>query len=93
VKELARQRIAAVWLGLVVATLVSWRLGADHSSSGDAGRAAATTGVLVLAFGKVRFVGLDFMELRRAPLALRLIFEAWVLIVLTTLVVLYLTSR
>ncbi len=37
--------------------------------------------ILAIAFWKVRIVALDFMELRRAPRALRGIMEAWILIV------------
>jgi len=35
--------------------------------------------VIFLAFLKVRWVLLDFMELRSAPTKLRLLFEAWVI--------------
>lgn len=89
---LARHRSTAVWLALVVATLVSWLLGAHHDFGGGTARTLATTGVLIVAFVKVRFVGLDFMELRAAPLALRMCFEAWIAVVLPVLVTLYLAG-
>jgi hypothetical protein len=38
---------------------------------------------------KARLIGLEFMELRRAPLALRLAFELWVLVVCAGLLGLY----
>ena len=78
------RRITAVWLLLVVATLFSWEsahVGRDHR--------LATGAVLVIAFIKVRFVGLEFMELRVAPLPLRLIFEAWVVLACAALLILY----
>jgi hypothetical protein len=76
-----RTRAAAVWAGLVLASLVSFWLGTDHGFSGADGRRAGTAIVLAIAFVKIRFIGLDFMELRHAPLALRLAFEGWCLIV------------
>lgn len=64
--SLLRARSTLVWLLLVVVTLLSWALGADHG----VGSTVAVV-VLGLAVVKVRFVGLDFMELRTAPLILR----------------------
>lgn len=92
-EQLVRHRTTAVWGGLVLATLVSWALSAEHAWDSETGRTVATVGILAVAFVKVRFVGLDFMELRRAPLPLRLIFEAWVLSVFTVLAVLYVVGR
>jgi hypothetical protein len=78
------RRITAVWLLLVLATLFSWEsahVGQDHR--------LATSIVLVVAFIKARFVGLEFMELRAALLPLRLIFEAWVILACAALLILY----
>lgn len=61
-----------VWAILVVATLVSWAVGSEHGP----GSAVALL-VLGVAMIKVRFVGLDFMELRRAPSLLRAVFESY----------------
>ncbi|WP_375482362.1 cytochrome C oxidase subunit IV family protein [uncultured Mycobacterium sp.] len=71
---LLRARSTIVWLALVVVTLVSWTLGAEHG----VGSGVAVV-VLALAAIKVRFVGLDFMELRSAPSILRAVFEAYCL--------------
>lgn len=69
---LLRARSSLVWIVLVTATLASWALGSHH-------RIGSEVGVVVLAIAlvKVRFVGLDFMELRDAPLVLRGLFEAY----------------
>jgi hypothetical protein len=77
-------RITAVWLILVVATLVSWESARAGSDQG-----LATSAVLAIAFVKVRFIGLEFMELRTAPLPLRLAFELWLLVVCSVLLALY----
>lgn len=69
---LLRARSTWVWALLVVATLVSWAVGADHAT----GSVIAIV-VLGVALIKVRFVGLDFMELRNAPLMLRTVFECY----------------
>lgn len=77
--ELIRSSASAVWAFLVVATVVSWALGTDHGFV-DSTRAASLI-VLVVAFVKVRFVGLYFMELKDAPLPLRALIEAYCLVV------------
>lgn len=77
--ELLRSSATVVWLFLVAATVVSWALGTDHGFVEDT--TAASTIVLVVAFVKVRFVGLYFMELKDAPLPLRALLEIWCLAV------------
>jgi len=72
--DLLRSPISVVWAVLVGATLGSWWLGTDHGlSSHD----VVGSLLLLLAFVKVRFIGLYFMELRHAPTPLRLLFEVW----------------
>ncbi len=77
-QELIFNRLSAIWLGLIGATLLS-----VESVGGlfpGAGASMVTAVVVVVACVKVRFVGLDFMELRHAPLVARLAFEAWVFV-------------
>jgi hypothetical protein len=85
---LLKNRITAVWLGLIAATLISWRIGTDHGVHAS----LATAIVLVVAFVKVRFVGAYFMELRAAPVWLRTAFEAYCLVVCAALIVMYLAA-
>jgi hypothetical protein len=82
---LFRARSTVVWLALVIVTLVSWAVGAEHGVG-----SAVAVFVLGLAAIKVRFVGLDFMELRNAPLLLRGIFEAYCVILWAVLAGMYL---
>lgn len=69
-----RNRVTAVWLFLVVATVVSWMLGTDHGVSSEK---VAGVAVLAIAVVKVRLVGLYFMELRDAPTVLRSMMEVY----------------
>jgi caa(3)-type oxidase subunit IV len=85
---LLRSRISLVWLVLIAATLASWKVGTDHGVHAQ----LATTIVLLVAFIKVRLVGLYFMELREAPLPLRVIFEGYCLVVCTVLIIMYLAA-
>lgn len=82
---LLKNRAGLSWLVLVAATLLSWALGADHGTGSMVGVA-----VLGIAAIKVRLVGLDFMELRHAPIALRAAFEAYCLGLWAVLSALYL---
>src|ERR1700733_6953032 len=83
----SRRRVAAVWLVLVAATLLSWE---SARSSGD--YRLASSAVLLIAFLKARLIGLEFMELRAAPRVLRSIFEAWTVVACAGLLALYLLS-
>jgi heme/copper-type cytochrome/quinol oxidase subunit 4 len=85
---LLKNRISLIWLVLIAATLISWWIGTGDAASPQLGTAA----VFVVVFIKVRLVGLYFMELRDAPLPLRLLFEGYCLIVCTTLLVMYLAA-
>jgi hypothetical protein len=80
-------RITWVWFGLILATGLSWQFG--HGFGFGEKFHYATVAILIITFIKVRFVFLDFMELRTAPLSLRLAFEAWAVLVCGTLIFLY----
>lgn len=83
--SLLRARSTVVWLALVLVTIVSWAVGADH----QLGSGVAVV-VLALAMIKVWFVGLDFMELRNAPMMLRGAFEAYCVVLWLVLAGMYL---
>jgi hypothetical protein len=85
-------RTTAVWLLLIVATLVSWQLGADHGLGSDDDHTASSIFVIVIAIAKVRLVGLYFMELRCAPTVLRALFEAYCAVVGALVVGMYLAA-
>jgi hypothetical protein len=65
-------RAGTSWLVLIAATTVSYALGADHGTG-----SLMAVMVLAIAAIKVRLVGLDFMELRNAPVPLRIAFEGY----------------
>jgi hypothetical protein len=83
--RLFRARYTAVWVVLVVATIVSWAVGHGHGTE-----SAIAVVVLAVAAIKVRFVGLDFMELRDAPFFLRGIFEGYCVALWSVLTAMYL---
>ena len=84
--ELLRRPASLVWLLLMAATVITtWWLSKDAFSA-----VVGTVAIFVIAAYKVRLVLLHFMELRHAPLALRLAFEAWVLGVTAAVLGLYL---
>ena len=80
-----------IWLLLVAATAASWLLGTEQlfGVTAEAVRASGIS-VLLLAFAKVRLVVRYFMEVRHAPLMLKLILDGWIVIVCGTLLGLYL---
>jgi Prokaryotic Cytochrome C oxidase subunit IV len=76
------RRVTLVWILLLGLTLASFIVGIEQG----AGAASAAAVVIIgLALFKVRLIGMHFMDLRVAPLPLRLLFEAYVLAVFATL--------
>lgn len=88
--DLLKSSSTVVWLFLIVATVVSWALGTDHG--GISNLTAASLVILVVAFVKIRFIGLYFMELKDAPIVLRAILEAYCLVVCGVVVGFYLAG-
>ncbi len=85
--SLLRRKITFVWLVLLLATALSWQFG--HGFGFGDRYAYATVAIVIIAFLKARFVFLDFMELRRAPLPLRLAFESWAIVVGSAIIICY----
>ena len=72
-----RERVTWVWLGLMALTcFTTWGLSKDLFSP-----AVAVVGIFLIAAVKVSYVMLDFMELRYAPLPVRVAFQAWPVVV------------
>jgi heme/copper-type cytochrome/quinol oxidase subunit 4 len=72
-----RERVTMVWLGLMMLTCVTtWGLSKDLFTP-----TVGVVGIFVIAAVKVTYVMLDFMELRAAPIPVRIAFQAWPLIV------------
>jgi Prokaryotic Cytochrome C oxidase subunit IV len=83
--RLIPRRALVSWLILVAVTLVSFALGVEHGTG-----AAIVFVVLALTGIKVRLIGLDFMELRHAPIVLRALFEVYCVALWAVLSTLYL---
>ena len=86
-KAQGHSRITRIWLLLLLLTAVSWWLGRaggwpvlGHRNMGLV--------IVVLAFVKIRFVILDFMEVRNAPTAMRAACESWVVAVCAAILIL-----
>lgn len=87
---LLKSKVFLVWLFLCVATAISWWLGTGSFDPNNPDRCVATISLMIVAFIKIRFVGIHFMELGHAPQPLRGIFEAWVILVCACIIGQYL---
>ncbi len=83
----AKTAATPVFAILVIATLISYSVGAEHGVDNNR---VATVLVLTIAFAKAYMVGLYFQELRHAPLWLRTLFRGWCLVGWTAVVGIYL---
>jgi Prokaryotic Cytochrome C oxidase subunit IV len=75
------KRLALWWLALVALTVISLE-GAPSLSN----KALFGVTILVIAFTKVRIVVREFMEVRDAPLPLRLVLDLWGIIICSVLI-------
>jgi len=75
------KRLALVWLVLTLMTLAYIWL--DHSADDDGAYRASTVvtvAAIVIALVKVRIIFREFMEVRHAPVLLRRLTDAWVVL-------------
>lgn len=84
--RLLGDRQTVVWLVLVLATALTATLGLEERG------AAKGVAIALIAIGvvKLRLVAMHFMEVRRAPLPLRLLIEAYAVAVFAALTGIYL---
>ena len=71
-----RSRNTIIWLALMGATIGSFAI--SHDVGWHLGSRALAITAIAITIAKVRYVGLDFMDLRRAPTAFRVLFEVWI---------------
>jgi Prokaryotic Cytochrome C oxidase subunit IV len=84
------RRITLVWIVLLALTFGSFVIGIEQSS-GFAAQAALI--IIGIALFKVRIIGLHYMDLRSAPVGLRMMFEGYLLAVFTALAVIDLVIK
>ncbi|MFA5632223.1 MAG: cytochrome C oxidase subunit IV family protein [Porticoccaceae bacterium] len=88
-KDLVISRTTLIWLLLLGATLLSWEMG--HGIGLDEVKHASIA-IIIVSFVKVRFVMYEFMELREAPLFMRLLTDGWIIATTGVLIMLYVRS-
>ena len=84
--ELLRKPVTIVWAALMLATCaLTWLL-----SKNSVTPEVATVAIMLIAAVKMRLVMRHFMEVRRAPLTLRLVCDGWLLAVTALILTVYL---
>jgi hypothetical protein len=76
-------------VGLSLITLVSWWIGAKHGHEQFELNPAVTFAVLLIAAVKIRLIMREFMEVRHAPVLLCRLTDAWIVIVVASLLGIY----
>jgi heme/copper-type cytochrome/quinol oxidase subunit 4 len=84
--ELLRKPVSIVWAALMLATCATTWLLSKNSVTPE----VATVAIMLIAAVKVRLVMRHFMEVRRAPPALRFVCDGWLLAVTALIVTVYL---
>ncbi len=86
----AAARTTAVWAALSAITVVSWFLAPAHHAEPVTASAPITIAVLVLAVIKTRLIIGEFMEVRTAPVWLKLATDAWLVLLFGAITAIYL---
>jgi hypothetical protein len=74
---LVNQRATYAYAGLLLVTALAFWLTVGHGAASlNEAQSVIWAEVILLAYVKVRWILLDFMELRSAPIRLRLLFES-----------------
>lgn len=89
-RDIVFTKESCVWFFLAALTGLSWMLGDGYGDYELSQYKYITVGIFIVAFFKIRLVIMHFMEIGNAPLAFRLVFEAWVALVCSLLIGLYL---
>jgi hypothetical protein len=84
-------RTTAIWLILVVASFLTWWLGTNESRDLLSDRLMIAV-VVVIAFLKAYFIGMEFMEVRGAPAVLRGLLTGWVCLLAGAITTIYLAQ-
>ena len=92
-KSLVVTKETLVWFVLTLLTCVSWLLADGYQHETVDHYKYFTIGLLLLAFFKVRLVVMHFMEVGRSPIALKGIFELWLVVVPVVIIGLYLKAE
>ena len=87
--KLFADRLVRIWALLVAVTLISSQIGGAAGAARLGSAALVSVLVLGIAFAKAAMVMSTFMELRRAPLALRAIAGVWLVCGLGALLAVY----
>jgi hypothetical protein len=86
----APARLPLTWIALSAITLVSWWIGARHGHGAFEPNAAVSFAVLAIAVVKVRVILREFMEVRHAPVLLRRVTDAWLVLLVAAVTTAYL---
>jgi hypothetical protein len=84
-----RNPLTYLWFFLFIATVASWWLGVGHGADAALSNVIITAVVVLFALIKTRFVMRHYMEVRLAPLWLKLSCDAWLLGLLAMIAVFY----
>ena len=90
--SLLRHPATGVWLLLMLATALSWWFGTNHAPDASQHLLRTTFMLVLIAFVKVSFVIMYFMEVRTAPWALRMIGGVWPVAVGAAILIVYVTA-
>jgi hypothetical protein len=84
------KRITHVWVALSVITVVTWLLGHAETGFGQDATTTVALVILAIAFAKVYLIIRHFMEVRTAPVWLKVFTDVWIVVLGGSIVALYL---
>lgn len=86
----AGARLPVTWFALSAVTLLAWWIGARHGQGPLQPNAAVSLAVIAIAAVKVRVILREFMDVRSAPVLLRRLTDAWLVLLVAAVMAAYL---
>jgi hypothetical protein len=88
----AGRDVVLVWAALTAITVAAWQLTPGHSQRSTATGDELVAVIVLLGAVKCRLIVRHFMEVRTAPRWLRTTTDAWLVVLWTTLLAIYLVT-
>lgn len=88
-----QSRLFIAWLVLSAITLIAWWIGAHHGAGPLHPEPAVGLGAMAITLVKVRVIIREFMDVRHAPVRLKYVTDAWLIVFIIAMIVAYFITK
>jgi len=88
----SQSRLVIAWSVLCAITLLAWWIGAHHREGSLQPDPVVGLSAMAITVIKVRVIIREFMDVRHAPVQLKYVTDAWLIVFITAMVIAYFVS-